>query len=433
MRLDRLTARTPVEEGIAKGREMLSVLCIDCTEEQQKQINEYFEQRIPLVELSFAPFKQAITRAVDKIKQYRNKPQPGAEQEPVQSNDDLDALIQSFNKLATSNSTKTPVQSFEQKHLTLKKNIIANLGTNANVVERLETLKQMGHDDPRTTTEIIAVMGVVSTLHKGNNGATIAVQLLQSTIDLLKAKQMEKSGVDNNRAAELNAMWVDPKQSQLIAQFLKTGVTVAPAKPESEVFVSDFTQFVEKFNTKFSKELGSHSGSVVAGTQDDLEKLSNLIKQAGGSWSSNDYGSAQEFLNKAVQVINTLGNPQYLANLFDNEAAIKHVAQSAVSIGELLTNLAEAAKTAAASSKTESRVMKGRKLSEGQVYLLLKKLSNKCLVESAYDFSKSLAKKWADQGYPQDPNDVAKFLLGEGVNPRALLLVYAEMKLPMPK
>ena len=433
MRLDRLTARTPVEEGIAKGREMLSVLCIDCTEEQQKQINEYFEQRIPLVELSFAPFKQAITRAVGKIKQYRDKPQPGVEQEPVQSNDDLDALIQSFNKLATSNSTKTPVQGFEQKHLTLKKNIISNLGNNGNVVERLETLKQMGQEDPRTTTEIIAVMGVVSTLHKSNNGATIAVQLLQSTIDLLKAKQMEKSGVDINQAAELNAMWVDQKQSQLIAQFLKTGVPVTPAKPDSEVFVSDFTQFIEKFNTKFAKELGSHSGSVVAGSQEDLEKLSNLIKQAGRSWSSNDYGSAQEFLSKAVEVLKYIGHPQYLSNLFDNEAAIKHVATSTVSIGELLTNLLEAAKTAAASSKTESRVLKGRKLSEGQVYLVLKKLSNKCLVESAYDFSKTLAKRWAEQGYPQDPNEFAKFLLGEGVNPKALLLVYTEMKLPMPK
>lgn len=120
-------------------------------------------------------------------------------------------------------------------------------------------------------------------------------------------------------------------------------------------------------------------------------------------------------------------------------------------------------KARAAILRGESQLRKGRRLSEGQIYLICSKIEkkNNVMLSEGYlileepkkpgflsragAFLKTkaqnitqkvtadkLTRAWKDDGSKQDSNQIADFLKGQGVNDQVIADVYKEMNLPAP-
>lgn len=101
------------------------------------------------------------------------------------------------------------------------------------------------------------------------------------------------------------------------------------------------------------------------------------------------------------------------------------------------------------SLRGESKTVKGRRLSEGQVYLVIKKITESSLTEGPMDWAKGQAQRigknlttkytvdklrraWQGAGSPADSDDIYNILTGAGEVPNDIVdTVYKSMKIPL--
>lgn len=384
-----------------------------------------------------------------------------------------------FNKLGGALQQSVPVQAFDNKFEEIKNKIAAE---NPKLAAAFGKYKEFADANPKLQKFLLviatsaaaalglavvggAAAGIVAT-GLGVGAATAIVQIADK---LLKG---EKASTAIGRGATAGII---------------AGLTAAGIKAASEMFNSIANAF--KPGDKYAEVLLGNPPKTVRINAEDAEMLSKLHQDAMGNFKGNDVADLlsggqmapglDKYLQAAGKVAQKASDPAYQQAIADAAGA---ALDTTVALDILQANAAQAAATIApiagaiagdkaggAGEKKESYYVQTRALSEGQVYLLLKKISQQqSLTESPLG---SLAKAtgldnlgakakmavgavgkgisavgkqittnatypklfaaWKLEGSPTDSEELRKFLTNYGgITPEVIDTVYTQMKLP---
>jgi hypothetical protein len=194
----------------------------------------------------------------------------------------------------------------------------------------------------------------------------------------------------------------------------------------------------------------------LVGTPEDINTAKKLFSEAGQYWKAGDYEqSAATWKSLEGLIADTFNDKEYIAQIAADQASRTMISQAAQAAQEATKYLGAAAQGAVAAAgakgkpaKQESLEHRTRPLSEGQVYLVFKRLD-----EGPMDAIKGFAGKVADKartvgtnlttkitadklnsawqkaGAPTDSEELKKFLTGQGVDVNAIDTVYKSLKI----
>jgi len=372
-----------------------------------------------------------------------------------------------FNKLGGALQQSGPVQAFDKKYEEIKNKIAAE---NPKLAEAFGKYKQFADNNPKlqkfllmVATSAAAALGLavvggasagIAATGLGVGAATAIVQIADR---LLKG---EKASTAIGRGATAGIV---------------AGLTAAGVKAASEMFNSIVDAF--KPGDQYADVLLGNPPKQVRISAEDAEMLSKLHNNAASQMKGQDLADIlaggemapglDKYLETAAEVAQRASDPAYQQAIADAAGA---ALDTTVGLDILQANAAEAAKTiapiagavagqkaGAAGEKKESYYVQHRPLSEGQVYLLLKRVSQQeQLTEGPMDLLKKGAgavgkglstvgkqitnkntyeKLWASwklEGSPTDSEELAQFLKGQDVSDEVIAKVYTDMKLPAP-
>jgi ribosomal protein L12E/L44/L45/RPP1/RPP2 len=186
-----------------------------------------------------------------------------------------------------------------------------------------------------------------------------------------------------------------------------------------------------------------------------------LFSEAGQYWKAGDYEqSAATWKSLEGMIADTFNDKEYIAQIASDQASRTMISQAAQAAQEATKYLGAAAQGAVAAAgvkgslaKKESIEHRARPLSEGQVYLVFKRITESQLNEGPMDAIKGLAGKvmnkartvgtnltteitadklnsaWQKAGAPTDSEELKKFLTGQGVDTTTIDTVYKSMKI----
>ena len=375
-----------------------------------------------------------------------------------------------FNKLGTALQQSGPVKAFDAKYEEIKNKIAAE---NPKLAEALGKYKQFADNNPKLQKFLMmvaaSIAGSLGLAVAGGAAAGIAatglgvgagVAIVNIVDRLLKG---EKASTAIGRGATAGIV---------------AGLTAAGVKAASEMFNSIANSF--KPGQEYHEIMLGNPPRKVLINAEDGEMLAKLHQDAMSQMKGQDVadllssGGAtpglDKYLETAAEVAQRASDPAYQQAIADAAGA---ALDTTVGLDILQANAAEAAKTiapiagavagqkaGAAGEKKESYYVQRRPLSEGQVYLLLKKISKQQeLTEGPMDLLKKGAGKvagavgkglsavgkqittnatypkllaaWKLEGSPTDSEELRKFLTNYGgITPDVINTVYTQMKLP---
>jgi peptidyl-tRNA hydrolase len=376
-----------------------------------------------------------------------------------------------FNKLGTALQQSGPVQAFDAKYEEIKNKIAAE---NPKLAEALGKYKQFADTNPKLQKFLMmvaaSIAGSLGLAVAGGAAAGIAatglgvgagVAIVNIVDRLLKG---EKASTAIGRGATAGIV---------------AGLTAAGVKAASEMFNSIANSF--KPGQEYHEIMLGNPPRKVLINAEDGEMLAKLHQDAMSQMKGQDVadllssGGAtpglDKYLETAAEVAQRASDPAYQQAIADAAGA---ALDTTVGLDILQANAAEAAKTiapiagavagqvaggAGEKEKKESYYVQTRPLSEGQVYLLLKKISEQQeLTEGPMDLLKKGAGKvagavgkglsavgkqittnatypkllaaWKLEGSPTDSEEIKKFLQNYGgITPETIDKVYGDMKL----
>jgi hypothetical protein len=370
-----------------------------------------------------------------------------------------------FNKLGGALQQSGPVKAFDEKYEKIKAKVAAE---NPKLAQALGKYKQFADNNPKLQKFLLmiaaSIAGALGLAVAGGAAAGIAatglgvgagVAIVNIVDRLLKG---EKASTAIGRGATAGIV---------------AGLTAAGAKAAGDLISAGAEMIKSEENILY---WGDKAFNI---TPEDGERLRDAFKAytdaspsgnpaelmgAINSPESAEYfGLVRELANKAVS------DPEYIQAAFDSAVgiasknfSINDMVVGAQSVLQAVTPVAAAAagQTAgAAGEKKESYYVQTRPLSEGQVYLLLKKVSEQQqLTEGPMDLLKKgagavagavgkglgavgkqittnatypkLLAAWKLEGSPTDSEDIKRFLQNYGgITPEVIDKVYADMKL----
>lgn len=381
-----------------------------------------------------------------------------------------------FNKLGGALQQSGPVKAFDAKYEEIKNKIAAE---NPKLAEALGKYKQFADNNPKLQKFLLmiaaSVAGALGLAVAGGAAAGIAatglgvgagVAIVNIADRLLKG---EKASTAIGRGATAGIV---------------AGLTAAGVKAAGDLI----TAGMDALKTQANEIV--YGDNIFRVTPEDMERVKDAFANFQGQ-ASNAVGNPAELANvisspesKAYfDLLKELAqkaatDPDYQQAAFDaavgiasKNLSIDQMVVGAQSVLQAVTPVAAAAtgeKAGAAGEKKESYYLQTRPLSEGQVYLLLKRVSEQeQLTEGPMDLLKKGAsalgkgagaamgavgkglgavgkqitnkntyeKLWASwklEGSPTDSEELAKFLKGQGVSDEVVAKVYGDMKIPAP-
>jgi hypothetical protein len=391
-----------------------------------------------------------------------------------------------------------PVQNFDAKFKELKDSINKKF-PDSKLLDGLSSLGRLAKDNPKKTAAIIGVLTVLAGLSTGPLGGMIAGQVLRGASDLLQGKDASTAiagavktgaigavaggvgdmfgGADAaadaggaDAAADTGSGDIPPaeqaKIDKLTAKYPPDQYEYRGAGGNVEIYDSEGNR-VAKMDIKSSGMNGDQFANHVQGSSassgsfaDTVEKTSDAQRaekglpgagikdpnfDAGDNTTDNSTntapaeptsGSANQSGVTGDQIRN---HPAYQAEIERSGDNVE---------GRRAASL----KARAAMAKGESIYRQNRPLSEGQVYLLFKRIdiAQSYLAEAGFldkikDKAKTvgknlttkvtadkLASDWAKSKLPADSDDLYNFLLDKGIPADVIKPVYDTMQLPVP-
>jgi hypothetical protein len=370
-----------------------------------------------------------------------------------------------FNKLGGALQQSDIVQGFDKKWEDIKSKVAAE---NPKLAEALGKYKQFADKNPKTqkfllmvATSIAAAIGLsvaggaaagIAATGLGVGAATAIVQIADR---LLKNEKLS-TAVGRGATAGIVA-----------------GVTAAGVK--AAVQALDQLGAITKIRNAYQVEYNGQSAYVNAedyhAWREGMDAAQKIADSAdfmanGDAYFAASAQASAERARVAAEILSKAADPEYqkatmaAAEIVIRpgaiESAVATMRDAAATINPVIAAAAGQA-AGGAGEKKESYYLQTRPLSEGQVYLLLKKIAaQQQLTEGPMDLLKKGAgaaakgigavgkqitnkntyeKLWASwklEGSPTDSEELAKFLKGQGVSNEVVSKVYSDMKLPAP-
>jgi len=383
-----------------------------------------------------------------------------------------------FNKLGGALQQSGPVQAFDKKYEEIKAKIAAE---NPKLAAALGKYKEFADANPKLQKFLLmiaaSIAGALGLAVAGGAAAGIAATglgvgagvAIVNIVDRLLKGEKASTAIGRGGTAGIVA-----------------GLTAAGVKAASEMFNSIANAF--KPGDKYADLLLGNPPKQVRVSIEDAEMLKKLHQNAMGQMKGADLADVlssggatpglDKYLQAAGEVAQRAADPSYQQAIVDAAGA---ALDTTVALDILQANAAQAAQTiapiagalagdkaGAAGEKKESYYVQTRPLSEGQVYVLLKRVATQeQLTEAPMDLLKKGAgavadfvgkgikqnidqakligkqftnkntyeKLWASwklEGSPTDSEELAKFFQGQGVSDEVIAKVYTDMKLPAP-
>ena len=350
----------------------------------------------------------------------------------------------------------TPVKAFDSKFEQLKAKISEK---NPKLEKQLTSLGAWAKENPGKTAAVIGVLTALGAVVGGPAGGAIAGQVLRGATELLKGEKLSTAvgkGLKTAAIGWLAGMTMD-----------KIGDMIGDIAQKFNPIPVGSTQ---KYTTL---EFGTGRPEIartmhIVGTPKEVSQFDAVFTSATKAWEAENYDQALSLFDRAKEIAQTATNAQQIKLMQGIDPA-----KSARDLAMFFDGLSAAAQGAAAGATAmdkegkpvkgdakESVILQQRPLSEGQVYLVfrrldegpfdaVKKVAGKAagavggaIAKGAEKVGKAitqktsasgLAKAWTKAGSPTDSDELYKFLLTQKVDKDALSGIYQDMKLPVPQ
>ena len=437
MRIEQLSVN-----HIYSGKQVLKESCDGLTQQQRIIVEGIYNEFVPLIEASLT---------ADQVKNIFK----GVEQAAVAGGDNrtlaglgvdgAKKVNDTINNIGKWLQDTTPVKAFDAKFEQLK-NTINKKYPDSKFLDVISEMGMWAENNPGKTAAIIGVLTAIASLAGGPVGGAIAGQILKGSVELLKGEKLSTAIGKGAKAAAYG--FLAGKSLELIGDALSSGIrTVRDAL---------FPGAQKLTLIKDATGLGFNSVEAI-GRPEDLKPIETAWDAASKAWDNNDLESAATYIQQAKDAAAKLADPAYVAQIASNDqarAAITKAARITMKVADGIAAAAQGAVTAKTGEKKESVYLQTRPLSEGQVYLLFKKVAaTEQLTEGPMDLLKKgaaavgkglnrvgqnitnkvtyekLLAGWKLDGSPTDSEALKKFLNSMEVSDKIINQVYADMKI----
>jgi hypothetical protein len=455
------------EQHMNNSRTILSESVEGMNALQRAIVEGIYNDLKPLIEASLtADQVQQLFKGVEQ-----NVSATGNNRTLVGQGKDIPGKVNSIiNKVGRWLQDTTPVKAADQKFEQLK----TTIGTKFPELDKqLTGLGSWMKENPGKSAAIIGVLTTIAALAGGPVGGALAGQILRGSSELIKGEKLSTAVGKGLKTAAIGALAgftmdaIGDMISDTYAQF-------------NPIPLNADTNFVE---VNIGNGLPStYQNATLYGTEEQLDQFRTIWQEARNKWSGGDFAGAEQAFQQAKdfaarvsdETMNTIaieGDPaekiKALKQAMDGlSAAAQGAAAGATAFDKQGKPVTDNAATPEV--KQENTIYKSEKLlSEGQVYLLFDRVcstNNRMLSEGviweaddptapkmstwdkiktkASEFGKNLTTKvtasklnsaWKSAGQPTDSEEIAAFLVKQGVNAEVVDKTYGDMKLPKPK
>ena len=430
-------------------KQLLKESCDGLTPQQRIIVENIYNEFVPLIE---------ATLTADQVKDiFKN-----VEQQAVAGGDNrtlaglgvdgvkqVNAIIDKAGKWL---QDTTPVKNFDAKFEKLKNDINTKF-PDSKILDGVSNLAIWVKDNPGKTAAVIGILTALASLAGGPVGGAIAGQVLKGATELLKGEKLSTAigkgiktaalGYLSGKAFEMLGNWV--------GGFREQAIPFGPKDAGLEKVNWGATQTLTAPGMSSTETIQGFNITVFPEQREAVTQAMNAIRdgQAGGF----------DTLKTIAREINT---PEYKSSISSIMQGARQVQLSNDSLLQWINGVSKAGQAlsqgavAGASTmppKQESYYRQTRPLSEGQVYVVLKKVTASQLNEGPMDWIKKgaaavgkgidrvgqnitnkvtyekLLAGWKLDGSPTDSEELKKFLASMEVAPDIVNKVYTDMKI----
>ena len=457
------------EQHMANSNRILLESCHGLNIKQREIVEGIHREFQPLIEASLSPDQiKNIFGAVEK-----SATDAGDNRTALGSAKDIPGKVNDLiSKFGTYLQNTTPVKMADQKFEQLK----AKVGSKfPNLDKQLTGMGTWMKENPGKSAAIIGLLTALASLAGGPVGGAIAGQVLRGAAELIKGEKLSTAVGKGIKTAVFG--FLSGKAFEMLGDFAETlAIKQIPFGPEDagfeEITIGGFEKTVRAPGMEWVRTIPPVDVIVDPEMASAIRSAHNMLRM-GGDAASEGF----EQLSAVAKIINS---SEYRQNIIDtlevtrkelikNDSLTQFIAATskglqAVSQGAVAASTGSNNKT----DKKENLQVVNRPLSEGQVYLVFKRITESQLNEgpiwdkvkgaasNAWQREKEFAAKgidklktvgknlttkvtadklnsaWQKAGAPTDSNELAKFLEKQGVSADVVNQVYGSMKLPAP-
>ena len=431
-------------------KQLLKESCDGLTQQQRTIVENIYNEFVPLIE---------ATLTADQVKDIFK----GVEQAAVAGGDNrtlaglgvdgAKKVNDIINKAGKWLQDTTPVKNFDAKFEKLKNDINTKF-PDSKILDGVSNLAIWVQDNPGKTAAVIGILTALASLAGGPVGGAIAGQVLKGATELLKGEKLSTAigkgiktaalGYLSGKAFEMLGNWV--------GGFREQAIPFGPKDAGLEKVNWGATQTITAPGLSSTETIQGFNITVFPEQREAVQQAMNAIRdgQAGGF----------DTLKTIAREINT---PEYKSAIGDIMKGARQVQLDNDSLLQWINGVSKAgqalsqgavAGASAMPAKKESVYLQTRPLSEGQVYLLFKKIAaTEQLNEGPMDWIKKgaaavgkgidrvgqnitnkvtyekLLAGWKLDGSPMDSEELKKFLASMEVSPDIVNKVFTDMKI----
>jgi hypothetical protein len=436
-----------MEYHVHAGRKLLAESCDGLTDRQRFIVEGVYNDLMPLIEASLAPQQiQQLFGEIEKAATAGGDNRTGLGL-AVDVGKEANNAINKFGKWL---QNTTPVQAFDQKFEQLKGKVSEKF---PKLEQQLTSMGEWAKENPGKTAAIIGLLTTLASLAGGPAGGAIAGQVLKGAVELMKGEKLSTAIGKGAKAAAFG--WLTGKAVDFIGNAL-TAPTIQQANDiGNDIVTANYKATIDEIGGKFGNRFGSFTTGELFGRSQDVKDISIVWKDAVASWKAGDYLRADSMFKSAEQMTAALAKPEYLGQIaadIDKAQLMRQGAEEMQKFFGTMSKVAQGAATAATgNSKKESVYRQTRPLSEGQVYVLFKRVEQ--LDEGVWDTIKGAAGKaadwagkkatnlttkvtadklnsaWQKAGSPTDSAELEKFLATQGISDKIIKQTFQSMKI----
>lgn len=448
-----------VEQHRRNGMMLLIESTQGLDKQQQKVVENVYKHFRPLIEASLT--KDQVQQIFTNIEQGATA--AGSNRTAIgKGKDVVDKANKIINDAGKWLQDTTPVKNFDQKFENLK----AKIGEKfPEVAKQATAMGEWAKKNPGKTAAIVGVLTAIASLAGGPVGGAIAGQVLRGATELLKGEKLSTAVGKGIKTAVFG--YLSGKAFEMLGKFAEgmriKSIPFGPKDAGLEQISYGASKTITRPGFEWTREIKGVNVLVDPEMASAIRSANNMLAMGGDAASegfeqlaniadiirSQDYKQEMAAIYKGA--FDAAKNNDSLLNFISTaKEGLQAASQGAVAAGGVAADGKE---------KKESISRKGKKLSEGQVYMLFNrldiaqtylseagimdkvkgavgKLGQKIATTGKNLTTKVTADKlnsaWQKAGAPTDSDDLYSFLQQQGVSPEIIAPVYDTMKLPVP-
>ena len=436
------------EQHMIKSNRILLESCHDLDTEQRLVVEGIYNELRPLIEASLTADQiKNIFGAVEKsaTDSGSNRTMLGKGVDVAKQADEY------INKIGRYLQDTKPVAMFDQKFEQLKSKVAEKF---PDLAAKVESMGAWAKENPGKTAAIIGVLTTLASLAGGPIGGAIAGQVLRGATELLKGEKLSTAIGKGIKTAAYG--FIAGKTFELLGDAIKDGAKVVKDTMFPNALRLNMNQVFDEVGGQLGDRWANFEIKGLVGRPEDINTAKKLFSEAGQYWKAGDYEqSAATWKSLEGMIADTFNDPKYIAQIASDQASRTMISQAANAAQEATKYLGAAAQGAVTAAgakgslaKKESTQRSQRPLSEGQVYLVFKRLDEGPM-DAIKGFAGTVADKartvgtnlttkitadklnsaWQKAGAPTDSEELKKFLTGQGVDTAAIDTVYKSLKI----